>query len=198
MAPFLRLLLPRAGAVPPNAAIALEGHVLGAMEVTARVGETQMSVVVERAWRLEYEPFGGAVTFFFVRPTNGAWPARSTVVITAVRDGERPEGFEVPIDTPHDVTAPVFSSLTAPAARTLSHPRGHTDVIAVDHGPFDEVASPVVLVTLELGAAVHTGVVLEGRSGTLTLRPGAGLPHVDALTLTDLAGNARRIEAPCE
>lgn len=46
--PFvLQTVLPRSGAVPPNSAIVLEGHVVGSLSVTARAAGVDVSVVLE-------------------------------------------------------------------------------------------------------------------------------------------------------
>lgn len=181
--------------MPPNAAIVVFAYVIGTtpLTFTARAGDTDVSVAVECA-----SPFshGQRVrgSYYLVRPTEGAWPSSSTVVLTA-HSSLPSAALEVPIGAVMDVTAPELSSLGAPRLRALSYMQSETDVLVIEHGPFTDAASPIVLVLLELGHRVVTGAVDEGQRGTLSMPPYEDT-RVGAITLTDVAGNSRRIVEP--
>ncbi len=195
--PFvLRIVLPRSGAVPPNSAIVLEGHILGQLHVTARAAGIGVAVALEAA-----PEFGaraqGTFRTWLVRPTTGDWPAGSTVVLTATREPQEPAVLEVPIASQRDVTPPVFSSMSPPERKVFRGPRQpDREAVVLAHRGFTDDASPLILVTLEAGGSVLTGNVLEGMSGGLPMPPGPA-HALDAITLADLAGNAVRIENPC-
>ena len=195
--PFvLRVVLPRSGAVPPNSAIVLDGHVVGQLSVTARVAGADLSVALEPAPELGARAPGTFRTWL-VRPTNGDWPAGSVVVLTATRDPQEPAVLDVPIASERDVTPPVFSSMSPPERKIVSGPREPSrEVVLLSHRGFTDEASPLVIVTLEAGGSVLTGSVLEGMAGGLPMPPGAA-QTLDAITLADLAGNAMRIANPC-
>ncbi len=195
--PFvLEIVLPRSGAVPPNSAIVLDGHVVGQLSVSARSAGSELSVALEPA-----PAFGphapGTYRTWLVRPTSGDWPAGSTVVLTATRAPQEPAVFDVPIASERDVRPPVFSSVSLPERRTISGPRQPShEVVLLPHRAFTDDESPLVLVTLEAGGSVLTGSVREGMAGGLPMPPGAA-QVLDAITLADLAGNEVRIADPC-
>lgn len=185
------------GAVARNAAIVLEGHVVGALTITARSGSSAIDVGVRTALPIIEDRFADHRVYYLVRPASGAWPGSQTVVLAVIREGVPPEEIEVPIDSMQDTKPPAFVSLVAPSQRTISHPRGDAEVVAIDHGPFVDALTPIVLVTLEIGTTSRTGVVLENRAGTITLQPREDLGAVRTLTIADTAGNANRVDDPC-
>lgn len=194
--PFvLDVVLPRSGAVPPNSAIVLKGHVQGPLSVTARAASVEVRVALEAA-----PEFGaraeGTFQMWLVRPTTGDWPEGCRVVLTATRAPQGPAVLEVPIASERDVTPPVFSSMSPPERRVFGGPgRPNREAVVLAHRGFTDDASPLIIVTIEAGGSVMTGSALEGMAGLLPMPPGA--QAVDAITLADLAGNAVRIANPC-
>ncbi|MCB9659861.1 MAG: hypothetical protein R3B40_13590 [Polyangiales bacterium] len=192
----LQVVLPRSGAVPPNSAIVLQGHVVGPLVVTARAAGADVGVALEPA--PEFGPRApGTFRMWLVRPATGDWPAGGTVVLTAVREPQEPAVLEVPIAMARDLTAPALSSVSLPQTQTFSGPRQPSwEAVVCAHRGFADAESPLVVVTLEVGGSVLTGSALEGLAGYLPLPPGPVQP-LDAITLTDLAGNAVRTAQPC-
>ncbi|MEZ4410057.1 MAG: hypothetical protein R3A52_26815 [Polyangiales bacterium] len=194
--PFvLDVVLPRSGAVPPNSAIVLKGHVQGPLSVTARAAGVAVRVALEAA-----PEFGaraeGTFRMWLVRPTTGDWPADGNVVLTATREPQGPAVIEVPIASERDVTPPVFSSMSPPETRVFGGPgRPNHEAVVVAHRGFTDHASPLIIVTLEAGGSALRGSTLERMAGLLPMPPGA--QSVDAITLADLAGNTVRIANPC-
>jgi hypothetical protein len=198
--PYQRLVLPRVGAVPPNSAVVVDAHVVGPsskLGVTAHVGEHALEISVELAPRFSSDRFGGGGARYLVRPTTAEWPRLSTVRLTITNGSNAAVHLDVPIGDSPDLAAPTFSSMSAPTLLPFSRPGLATEVTGIAHGPFDDPASPLVLVDAATGRATHRFAVAEGQGGTLLLDVEDNTEHVDAITLTDLAGNARRIEVPC-
>lgn len=194
--PFvLDVVLPRSGAVPPNSAIVLRGHVQGQLSVTARAAGIEVGVALEAAPELGARA-EGTFRMWLVRPTTGEWPTGGSVVMTATREPQGPAVIEVPIATERDLTPPVFSSMSPPERKVFGGPRRpDREAVVVAHRGFTDDASPLIIVTLEAGGSMMTGSALEGMAGDLPMPPGARA--VDAITLADLAGNTVRIANPC-
>ncbi len=191
---FLRHLLPRAGTVAPNAAIVLEGYVIqGDLQIAAQVGGLDIPLTVEQLPWFSYERYPTRGTLYLLRPRTGEWPHGATVTLAATNPGAR---LEVTIGTARDLAAPGFTSLGQPVVRTLRPPQGPLDVLAVDHGVFDDSATPIVLITLELATGKRVGAVPEGHAGMFAMRPSEEFGYVEAIVLADAAGNTHRIVAP--
>lgn len=192
-------MLPRAGAVSPNSAIVVDAHVvgLGKLSVAAHVGANVVDVTSALAPGFSSDRFGGGGARYLVRPTSGDWAPGATVRLTLTNASSSPVDLDVPIAEAPDLTAPTFSSLSAPTLRAFSRPGLSTEVTGIAHGAFDDPASPLVLIELASGSTVYRFAVIEGHAGTLFLDAKDNAVHVDAITLTDVAGNTRRIEAPC-
>jgi hypothetical protein len=190
----LELREPRAKSVAPNSAIVLEGYVFGELIFAARHGKTTIAVTVETARELSSgERF--ASTFYLVRPAAGVWP-HGTVVLEV--SGGFDEKFKVRTSKDLDLAAPELVSMGAPEARRSDNPfTGIHQYIAIPHGGFMDAASPLIHAELELPGGTHRGLVGEGGPGQISLSDDVDVSQVIAITLTDLAGNARRIDAPC-
>lgn len=192
-------MLPQTGVVSPNSAIVLDAHVvgLGRLGVTAHVRANAIDVGYEIAPPFSIDRFvpGGGARYL-VRPTTGDWPRGATVRLT-IENGPSTVEIDVPIAESPDVAPPTFSSLSPPTLRMFSSPGRTTEVAAIAHGAFEDPASPLVLVDLACGHQALRFAVIQGRSGTLLLDARDNVLPIDALTLTDVAGNARRIESPC-
>ncbi|MCB9593503.1 MAG: hypothetical protein H6719_12285 [Sandaracinaceae bacterium] len=195
--PFvLQVVLPRSGAVPTNSAIVLQGHVQGALSVSARAAGVDVDVTLEAAPELGPRA-PGTYRMWLVRPAAGVWPSGGTVVLTATREPQEPAVLEVPIASAPDLTPPVLSSISPPETMVFGGPREPSrEVVVLLHRGLVDEASPLVIVTLEAGGSILTGSVLEGMAGALPMPPG-GATALDAITLADLAGNAVRITNPC-
>lgn len=193
-------MLPPTGAVPPNSAIVLDAHVvgLGGLGVDAHVGASAVEVLCEVAPPFSIDRFvpGGGARYL-VRPARGEWPPGATVRLAITNGSSPPVEVDVPIGDARDVTPPTFSSLSPPTLRTFSRPGRTTEVTGIAHGAFDDPASPLVLVDLASGPQVYRFAVTEGLSGTLLLDAEDNALRIDAITLSDVAGNSLRVEAPC-
>jgi len=186
---------PRAGKVAPNAAIVLEGYAMGDAQVTvtAKHGTDDMKVTVEAVAPLSYEQFRSTGTFYLVRPESGEWPHDTTVELVSQKPFAR---LDVAIGHVRDHTAPGSVSLASARPHRVGLPHPY-DVVGFEHGVFEDAASPIVIVKLELDGSTRTGAIQEGRAGVLAFAPDTTVGHLQAITLTDVAGNSHRIVQPC-
>lgn len=197
--PYQRLVLPRAGAVSPNGAIVVDAHVVGAasLGITAHADANAIEVTYAVAPPFSTDRFGGGGARYLVRPTRGDWPCGATVRLTIANGANPPVALDAPIAELPDRTPPAFSSLGRPTLRTLARPGLRTEVTAITHEPFDDPESPLVLVELTSDHRTHRLSAVEGSAGVLFLEAKDNTRYIDAITLTDLAGNRSRIPAPC-
>ncbi|MBA3461481.1 MAG: hypothetical protein H0T46_16085 [Deltaproteobacteria bacterium] len=189
----LAVKLPRSGSVPRNAAIVLEGRVFGALSVTATHGDDDIPVTLDSSFPLG----GGGHSYWLVRPSNGEWPTtllRSKVTLRAAADSPSAT-IEVPIGARDDYP-PELSWLAPPEEGTTLTPWDHRQFLRFEYGPVNDAAGPFVRGELELAdGRTHSVAFQEGHAGSFHFDRDS-CRDVDAITLTDLAGNSCRIAHP--